>query len=115
MFHVLSGFLEEFGCPETVWTFVCLTVLTLATWMSGPRPDLLCLGCLDLVRIFCTLDVWTSSGSFVPWLSGPCPDLLCLGCLDLVRIFVPWMSGPVRILVSWWSGPLGLSVLFWEK
>ena len=47
-------------------------------WMSGPRPDLLYLGCLDLVRIFCALAVWTLSGSFVPWMSGPCPDLRAL-------------------------------------
>ena len=79
--------------------------------MSGNSLDLCLFNCLDLSN----LDVWTSSGSFVPWLSGPRPDLLGLGCLDLVRIFVPWMSGPVRTLVSWWSGPLELSVLFWEK
>ena len=76
--------------------------------MSGNSLDLCLFNCLD----FSNLDVWTSSGSFVPWLSGPRPDLLCLGCLDLVRIFCAldvWtLSGSSCLGCLDLSGPLYL-------
>ena len=70
-------------------------------WMSGPRPDLLCLGCPDLAIFFVDLVVQTSSG---PLYLG-CRDLvltfLQLGCPELVRIFCS-----LDALTS--SGPLNL-------